>query len=154
MRSGKPRKIPLFPRKLRPWLELPHSLVNVAVEPFIANPLVGFGKLQQVAESHANPLPHASVRGCRNTRATGISFMNIRVLQLVLRYWHRMFLHMLYCCFTSSWCSHGSGLLRRRGLWATLWRRAWQHRIDNIIIKEEAVFFTDTSGLETTRYNS
>ena len=36
--------------------------VNVGVEPFIANPFVGFGKFQQVPQSHANGLGHLFVR--------------------------------------------------------------------------------------------
>lgn len=126
-----------------------HSLVNVTVKPLIANPLMGFRKLEQVAEPHANPLPHTSVRRCGDAWTTGTSLMYISVLRLSL--WGCcMMLFYWQCCHFGSWCSHRSSLPCRGSLWSTLWWWAWQHCINNIIVEEEAILLTDTSRLETT----
>lgn len=134
-------------------IQLSHSLVYIAVEPLIADPLVGFRKLQQVSESHTNPLPHTTVRGCANAWAAGIPLMCVSVLWLALRCRYVILLH-LWCRHFASWCSHSASLPCRRGLWTTLWRWACQQCIDNIIIKEETVLLTDTSRLEITKHVS
>lgn len=128
-----------------------HLLVNVAVEPFIADPLVGFWKFQQVAQPHANLLPHTPVRRCMNHWTTGTSLMCICVLRLSGRNWWLMLLY-LQCLHFATWCSHGSSFPSWRTLRTTFWWWAWQHCIDNIIIKKEAILLTDTSRLKIICY--